>query len=41
VAGNPARPIGWVCACGTVVSRDADRPERLDCGKCEQQEMQP
>jgi acetyltransferase-like isoleucine patch superfamily enzyme len=26
VAGNPARPLGWVDAKGQVVSRDPDRP---------------
>jgi UDP-2-acetamido-3-amino-2,3-dideoxy-glucuronate N-acetyltransferase len=32
VAGNPARPIGWVNRLGQVVSRDAERPaqELLD-----------
>ncbi|MEZ5321956.1 MAG: acyltransferase [Microthrixaceae bacterium] len=24
VLGNPARPAGWVCRCGRVVSRDPD-----------------
>jgi UDP-2-acetamido-3-amino-2,3-dideoxy-glucuronate N-acetyltransferase len=35
VLGNPARPAGWVCRCGLVVSRDADRPAQLDCARCE------
>jgi hypothetical protein len=26
VAGNPARPRGWVDASGQVVSRDPERP---------------
>lgn len=29
VAGNPARPIGWVDKQGQVVSRDAERPAVL------------
>jgi UDP-2-acetamido-3-amino-2,3-dideoxy-glucuronate N-acetyltransferase len=33
VAGNPARPLGWVCACGAVVSRDADPPATLSCAE--------
>ncbi|MEZ0092435.1 aminotransferase class V-fold PLP-dependent enzyme [Streptacidiphilus sp. EB129] len=34
VAGNPARPQGWVCGCGAVISRDATPPARLDCDRC-------
>ncbi|TDU03446.1 dTDP-4-amino-4,6-dideoxygalactose transaminase [Streptomyces sp. 846.5] len=34
VAGNPARPRGWVCGCGTVISRAATPPARLDCDSC-------
>ncbi len=34
VLGNPARPAGWVCRCGVVVSRDAQRPQSLDCETC-------
>ena len=34
VLGNPARPSGWVCRCGIVVSRDAQRPADLICEKC-------
>lgn len=34
VAGTPARHLGWVCRCGTVVSRDADRPASLVCPGC-------
>lgn len=38
VLGNPARPSGWVCACGAVVSRVAwPRPERLSCDSCSPQ----
>lgn len=34
VLGNPARPAGWVCRCGEVVSRQAQRPADLDCAAC-------
>jgi UDP-2-acetamido-3-amino-2,3-dideoxy-glucuronate N-acetyltransferase len=34
VQGNPARPAGWVCRCGEVVSRAAERPADLDCATC-------
>ncbi len=34
VAGNPARHLGWVCACGEVVSRASARPGELRCGSC-------
>jgi UDP-2-acetamido-3-amino-2,3-dideoxy-glucuronate N-acetyltransferase len=34
VMGSPARPAGWVCRCGEVVSRAAVRPSHLDCGHC-------
>jgi UDP-2-acetamido-3-amino-2,3-dideoxy-glucuronate N-acetyltransferase len=29
VAGNPARPMGWVDKAGNVISRDAERPADL------------
>jgi UDP-2-acetamido-3-amino-2,3-dideoxy-glucuronate N-acetyltransferase len=35
VVGNPARHAGWVCRCGEVVSRAADRPGNLECAVCE------
>jgi dTDP-4-amino-4,6-dideoxygalactose transaminase/acetyltransferase-like isoleucine patch superfamily enzyme len=35
VVGNPARHQAWICACGEVVSRSADRPARLSCGACD------
>lgn len=35
VAGTPARHRGWVCKCGTVVSRDQTPPPRLTCPNCE------
>jgi acetyltransferase-like isoleucine patch superfamily enzyme len=34
VQGNPARHAGWVCRCGVVASRDAERPEGLSCENC-------
>jgi acetyltransferase-like isoleucine patch superfamily enzyme len=34
VVGNPARGIGWVCRCGAVVSRAAQRPADLYCHTC-------
>jgi UDP-2-acetamido-3-amino-2,3-dideoxy-glucuronate N-acetyltransferase len=34
VLGNPARPAGWVCRCGEVVSRARQRPIDLDCATC-------
>jgi UDP-2-acetamido-3-amino-2,3-dideoxy-glucuronate N-acetyltransferase len=34
VLGNPARPAGWVCRCGVVVSRAAERPIDLVCEMC-------
>ncbi|MEO6702576.1 MAG: DapH/DapD/GlmU-related protein [Jatrophihabitantaceae bacterium] len=37
VIGNPARPAGWVCRCGEVVSRAAERPAELDCESCPHQ----
>jgi UDP-2-acetamido-3-amino-2,3-dideoxy-glucuronate N-acetyltransferase len=34
VAGNPARIIGWVCACGEPVSYGSDPPARMTCPAC-------
>ena len=34
VLGNPARPAGWVCRCGEVVSRAPERPTDLVCEVC-------
>ena len=34
VQGNPARPAGWVCRCGVVVSRAEQRPADLACEIC-------
>ena len=34
VVGNPARHFGWVCWCGTVVSRDLNPPTGSVCDRC-------
>ncbi len=34
VAGTPLRHLGWVCTCGNVLSRGADRPTGVDCADC-------
>jgi acetyltransferase-like isoleucine patch superfamily enzyme len=34
VAGNPARPIGKVCACGAIVERDGEPTEREHRSGC-------
>jgi UDP-2-acetamido-3-amino-2,3-dideoxy-glucuronate N-acetyltransferase len=34
VHGNPARPRGWVCRCGEIVSRAEQLPEELSCADC-------
>ncbi len=34
VVGNPARPIGWVCACGQLITRSSERPSDLQCENC-------
>lgn len=34
VLGSPARPAGWVCRCGAVVSREPQRPADLVCEAC-------
>ena len=31
VIGNPARPSGWCCWCGRVVSHQQSRPEQATC----------
>lgn len=31
VLGNPARPAGWVCRCGAVISRDVEPPADMRC----------
>ncbi len=34
VAGNPARILGWACACGERLSRAARPPKRAVCKHC-------
>ena len=34
VVGNPARPVGWVCRCGAVITRAAARPADFACAAC-------
>jgi acetyltransferase-like isoleucine patch superfamily enzyme len=34
VAGTPARHLGWVCRCGTVITRDVAPPDDFVCAKC-------
>jgi acetyltransferase-like isoleucine patch superfamily enzyme len=34
VAGTPARHLGWVCRCGTVISREIRPPAELVCPNC-------
>ena len=43
VVGSPARPVGWVCACGPPLLRDAElagepspaeQPRTLACARC-------
>lgn len=34
VVGNPARPRGWVCKCGEIISREAAAPADLSCSSC-------
>ena len=34
VSGTPARHLGWVCRCGTVISRGDVAPADLRCDTC-------
>jgi acetyltransferase-like isoleucine patch superfamily enzyme len=34
VAGNPARVVGWACACGETVARGEGRPAGARCDGC-------
>lgn len=34
VIGSPARPAGWVCRCGRVVSHTAPPPASFECDEC-------
>jgi acetyltransferase-like isoleucine patch superfamily enzyme len=36
VVGNPARPFGWACACGRLVTRTSERPDDLRCDTCQE-----
>jgi UDP-2-acetamido-3-amino-2,3-dideoxy-glucuronate N-acetyltransferase len=36
VAGTPARHRGWVCRCGSVVSRNEQAPADLHCAECQE-----
>ena len=38
VAGTPARRLGWVCTCGSVISRGDDPPDDLRCESCKRRE---
>jgi acetyltransferase-like isoleucine patch superfamily enzyme len=35
VVGNPARRVGWACACGRVAARTDARPADLRCEACQ------
>jgi UDP-2-acetamido-3-amino-2,3-dideoxy-glucuronate N-acetyltransferase len=34
VVGSPARVVGWACACGETLTRDAMLPVRAVCTEC-------
>jgi UDP-2-acetamido-3-amino-2,3-dideoxy-glucuronate N-acetyltransferase len=34
VVGNPARRIGWACACGRVAARTEAPPADMRCDAC-------
>ncbi|MBV9949073.1 MAG: N-acetyltransferase [Myxococcales bacterium] len=34
--GNPARVVGWVCACGETTARGEHAPRRFGCPRCEE-----
>ncbi len=34
VVGNPARIVGWACACGEKLAKGARRPKRARCKAC-------
>ncbi|MCP4958942.1 MAG: N-acetyltransferase [Actinomycetia bacterium] len=34
VLGNPARAAGWVCTCGSVLSREPEPPSLFLCSSC-------
>lgn len=35
VAGSPARHLGWVCACGAVLTREPNPPDSYLCEDCD------
>ena len=35
VGGSPARHMGWVCRCGTVLTRGEERPADTSCQACQ------
>jgi UDP-2-acetamido-3-amino-2,3-dideoxy-glucuronate N-acetyltransferase len=37
VAGNPARVVGWACACGETVGRGDEKPVGARCGRCKRE----
>ncbi len=34
VMGNPAKPVGWVCHRGYVVSKSTEKPQEMRCDRC-------
>jgi len=34
VAGNPARIVGWACACGETLTRGREKPATAHCARC-------
>ncbi len=38
VVGTPARRVGWVCACGELLTRAQERPSDLRCDACRERE---
>lgn len=41
VGGAPARHLGWVCRCGTVVSHAAEPPHSFECDACRDPHRDP
>lgn len=37
VVGNPARVVGWACACGETASRGEVAPESAMCARCREE----
>ena len=40
VAGTPTRHLGWICRCGTVVSRSAEPPADFTCTSCQSKDVE-